>query len=183
MFLLRRKRRRKDKGEFNVYYLITAICLSVGIVAGYLNSGAESEYLIPENSDSLYLFKYSLIKNTVLLVLIFINGFSMLGFPLTAVSLVIGGYFIAVSTSTLYVNCKADKLAFMLNNFPQTVMVITAFFLLSESVFRFSHYIFAVVFKKGFKNSFSAESKRLISRFVLSLLISGLASAYEAFIL
>jgi len=183
VFLFHKKRRRKGKTKFNVYYIISAICLSVGIVVGYLNSGLGSEYLVSESTDSLYLFKYSLIKNTVLIVLIFINGFSMLGFPLTAAALVIGGYFITVSTSALYINCKFDKFIFLINNFPQTAMTITAFFILSESVFRFSHYIFTVVFKSGYKNSFSAESKRLLLRFFLSLFIATLASVYEAFIL
>lgn len=154
-----------------------------GIIIGYLNSNTQTNYLLPNDSDPLNLFKFSLIKHTIILIFIFINSFSMIGFPLTATSLVVSGYFVATSTATLLIGYSGSKIDFIISNFPQTSLVITAIFLLSEAVFKFSHYLFVIIFKAGYKNSFYAEIKRLFTRFFISIIIVTFAAIYEAYIL
>ena len=153
--------------------------MMIGIVTGMLNLHADVSYILPDNSVPSYIFKFSLIKHTVLLLLIFINSFSFLGIPLNAGMLIVSGYFISISISSVYIATQTDKFSFLLNNLPHTTLILSAVFVLSTAAFEFSNYLL----KSRYKSSFCYEFKNIIIKFILSIMLIVIAAAYEAFVL
>ena len=179
MFLFKKNRRKpKSNRTIKIYYPLSVIFLLIGIITGMLNLNMDIAYILPESSEAIYIFKFSLVKHTVLLLLIFINSFSILGIPLNAGMLVICGYFISVSTSTLFTSSQVDKFSFIINNFPHITLVLFSLFILSSATFEFSHFLL----KSRYKSNFWYEFKNLIIKFVLSIIIVASAAVYEAFV-
>ena len=183
MFLLHKKRRARRQKNVNPYYIVSALCLITGMILGYLNANSGTSYLLPSSSEPKYIFKFSMLKNTILLLIMFVNSFSMLGFPLNAATLVVYGYIITSSITTLFLSSKFDKLNFIISNFPKTVLIISALFLLSEAVFSYSHCIFANILKSNLRNNLNTETKKLFTRFSISFVLAVLSAYCEAFLM
>lgn len=185
MFLLRKNKNRRSRSNkaVSLYYLLAGICFILGMIMGIFNVNTDISYILPESTDSIYVFKFSLLKHTILLLLIFINSFSVIGIPVNSGMLIICGYFISVSTFALFAGSEIDKIHFIINNFPQTALILTAVFLFSVAAFEFSHYLLTFMMKAGYRTGFYREFRRLIVKFVLCLVLIAIASAYEAFVL
>lgn len=153
------------------------------MILGFMNTNYSYVYTLPENSDTIVVFKYGLLKNSIMLLIMFLNSFSVIGFPLTATSLVLNGYLLSVSVSTLYANNNENEMYFLMRNFPHIGLNIASNLLLAEAVFKFSQSIFSVTVKNRYRGNLGVEMKNLILRVVLCVTITVASSSYEAFIL
>ncbi len=160
------------------------LCLSTGMIIGYFNIGTDHAQLLPSNTaDAFAVFQFSLIKNSVLLLITYLNAFSLLGFPLTATTLAVNGYFMMVSTSNILLATESEKFTFLLYNIPHIALVIIANILLSERVFYFSQSLFTFIIKNGFRGSFMQDALKLTGVLAIALLIVFISAFYEGYIL
>lgn len=183
MFLFRKKRRRKINDKNQIYYIISVLFITAGIVSGYIHNGQD---LILKFSDSLSetsIFNFSFAKGLVFLILIFINSFSLLGIPACASVLILNGYMLAVSVNTLYISASSGKLLFLLSNLPHLALNISANVLLAEIAFRFSKILLVCVLKNGNRASLCKVFKEMTYKFLISVCFIFLSAMYEGYVL
>ena len=181
---LKRHVRHRNKKRINPFYLISVIFISIGMIIGYFNLNIVDAIILPKSTQPFLVFKFSLIKNSVLLIFMFLNAFSVLGFPITSTILVLNGYLVTVSVANMYINAlNTEKIVFLIYNFPHIALVVTANILLSESVYNFSQKLFLMISKNAYRSGLGLKFKELIIRFIICISIIVMAALYEAYIL
>lgn len=183
MFLFRKKRRKKLNDKNQIYYIISVLFITAGVISGYLNSGQDVVLNFANRLSGESVFHFSFLKNLVFLILIFINAFSLLGIPVCASILILNGYMLAVSVNILYISATSNKLVFLLTNLPHLALSISANVLLAEIAFRFSKIMLTCVLRNGNRGIFNKTFKELTYKFMISVCFILMSALYEGYVL
>ena len=176
--------RHRKQNRINPFYLISVVFISIGMIVGYFNLNITDAIILPKSTQPFLVFKFSFIKNSVLLIFMFLNAFSILGFPITSSILVLNGYLVTVSVANMYINgLNTEKILFLICNFPHIALVVTANIVLSESVYNFSQKLFLMITKNAYRSGLGLKFKDLIIRFLICISIVVVAALYEAYVL
>ena len=182
---LRKKRKSLKLYDQNDSFLwiFSAVFLSMGIMCAFLFPKTML-YVKPSSAISeSTLFHFALLKNNILLTLLLFNAFSLLGFPFTAMLLFCCGYIISNASIQLFFSQNISKFKFLLYTFPHIAMQIAMYFFLSKAVLLYTQRMFLFIQSKYSKKTLKSDTTHLFAIFILSLLISVLSAAYEAYIL
>ena len=184
LFLHKKKKIPKMHNRNDSFlWIFSALFLSIGIVCAFFFPKTVLQLESSSNVNESVLFRFALLKNNILLLLLFFNAFSLLGFPFTAMLLFCCGYIISNASIQLFFSQNISKFNFLLYAFPHIVMQFAMYFFLAKAVLLYTQKLFLFIQSKYGKRTLKTDTNRLFGVFVISLFISFLSAVYEAYIL
>lgn len=183
MFIYKKRFHKKQNSVKSFYWIITTFCMGSGMIAGFFLPNHANDILYTTNPQDSVLFSYSLLKNIFVVILLFLNAFSLVGFPLSAMLLFLAGFMISDASIYIYLFSDISHLSFIIRAMPHIIMQISMYFFLANKVFHYSADLFATIQLNRGKRIIRTDFFKLFLTFLFSVLLAFLSSAYETFIL
>ena len=181
------------KKDRSIYYSLIIVCI-ISIVFGilFITILKDTDKVLLSNQinsffESIKSNTYNrnlslLLSNDILLVIIFILGFSIIGIPILIIILFYKGFTLSFTITSLIYNFKSDGIFFsFIYVFPHLIINIMFYFILIYYSFKLSvNIIDSIINKKTFNRHYI---KKYLIVLLISLLFISLSSLYETFIL
>ena len=171
MFFVNKKRRRCPENK-SAYWIIVAFIMSIGMLCGFFSFKFGGEKYLYTVGIIENVFTYSFVKNCIFMTMLFLNSFSLVGFPLSAMLLFFVGYLQAISAFYIFANNTPFSFVFLLRIMPHSVLSLYISMFMGVHILSYSKKLYTA-FVYGRNKAFLREDIiRLLFLYFYSLFIS-----------